>query len=714
MKNFRQLVKELPSSTVVVTTGSFNPPTAQNELQFKLVEKLVEKHRAQHIIYIKEEGLPTARKTHFLNLMFSSFNYVPLKGSLNEEVAKLKTKYKNVIVVGDSVKGKLAESVQVIPFDETEEKIKGMVTKGDYTSFKAHMPSSMRDIDAKRLMNEMRQSYGLEFLKEDVKFSIDALRDKYFKGEIYQIGDIVESAGQEYEIMDRGSNYLVVVNSTGDLSRKWVKDVSLVENIKLIENIDICETANAGLAAKASKSGISLGTLQKVYRRGVAAWNSGHRPGTTPQQWGMARVNSYITKGKGTYHGADKDLREDLDENSLPRVAKDKASGLSKKYVAGLSASTAKARAAHWKKMDKKSDKDPSAYAPAPGDANAKTKPSKHTLKYHAMFGESMDEELLEACWTGYKQVGVKKKGNRQVPNCVPEEVKEAVDPKQFCYKGYTTKNFHHCADTAKTFELSSKDVKDPVGMLKAIKTTDTYLQLHGQLGENPTLDQIKTWKSAHIQAKDTLVKLGKFDAHQEAWLKHGESLNRMLEPHAAAIKESLTLDKHSNYNIAKSVMSYQDFMKLNKMNTGFIKDTKQPPFNQPIEPNVSQQIDDLQDWPFHPQTEVGHTLATRRHLRRQKVMYATESVQGDLMDEDFAAKFTTEANSGEVGDEIGNEKIAKVKTLPPQLAPKKSDAKRLGGGTRDHTFSAFMEKQKKENVDFDFDQLVKRRLAKE
>ena len=33
-----------------------------------------------------------------------------------------------------------------------------------------------------------------------------------------------------------------------------------------------------------------------------------------------------------------------------------------------------------------------------------------------------------EACWTGYKQVGMKKKGNRQVPNCVPEKnVEEEV-----------------------------------------------------------------------------------------------------------------------------------------------------------------------------------------------------------------------------------------------------------------------------------------------
>ena len=75
------------------------------------------------------------------------------------------------------------------------------------------------------------------------------------------------------------------------------------------ESVQIDEEASKGLAAKAAKSGISLGTLRKVYSRGVAAWRTGHRPGTTPQQWGMARVNSYITKGK-TYHTADKDLHE--------------------------------------------------------------------------------------------------------------------------------------------------------------------------------------------------------------------------------------------------------------------------------------------------------------------------------------------------------------------------------------------------------------------
>ena len=53
----------------------------------------------------------------------------------------------------------------------------------------------------------------------------------------------------------------------------------------------------------------------------------------------------------------------------------------------------------------------------------------KFTVKNINPFGESTDEldeeSFDEACWTGYKQVGMKKKGNKQVPNCVPEELEE-------------------------------------------------------------------------------------------------------------------------------------------------------------------------------------------------------------------------------------------------------------------------------------------------
>ena len=659
MKNYRQLIRELPSKTVVMAVGSFNPPTAVNEMTFKLVKKLVESHNAEHVIFITENknDLPVDRKIHFLNLMFKGLNFVPLtEGNISEEIGGLKKKYKNVVVVTSEEKSKLFESMSVVsaPMDSNASKIKSYVTKGDYTSFKSLMPSSLRDIDARRLMNEMRQTYGLEFLKEDVRFSIDSLRDKYFKGEIYQIGDIVESAGSQYEIMDRGSNYLVVVDNKGDLHRKWVKDVSLVESA-------------------------------------------------------------------------------------------DKPTG-----------------------------------------------------------------PLKKACWKGYKAVGLKTKNGRKVPNCVPESVlnpadvhkdyaeknktlqdlsrnkdvdqksvqqrrldldkeyakhklKEETESDQICYKGYTSKNMHHCTELAKAFKLAAVNVHDPVAMLNAIKTTDTYLDLHNQYGDNPSIDQIKNWKYAHIKTKEALQKIDHFDAYQDQWLKDKETLDKMLAPHG--LTEDIEIGKHSNQNIERSYKSYRDFMAMNKVQPGFVKDTKYGPFVKEIEPNVSQQIDDLEpQWPRHPQTKVGSTLAVRDHLRRQKVNYVTEEVddndtitfdipllirvlemtredvksdaqlhkvveklinirnKGVLTMDDYKLvsqlkeQYMPMSLSGEIGDEIGNDKIQKVKTLPPKLMPK-DDSKRLGGGHRDHTFSAFMEKQKvktKENADFNYQELMRRQQTGE
>ena len=84
---------------------------------------------------------------------------------------------------------------------------------------------------------------------------------------------------------------------------------AMSEEIMLDEKI-------SGLVKKSDKSGISYGTLKKVYDRGMAAWKTGHRPGTTPQQWAFARVNSFITKGKGTWGGADKDLAKQVKEEA--------------------------------------------------------------------------------------------------------------------------------------------------------------------------------------------------------------------------------------------------------------------------------------------------------------------------------------------------------------------------------------------------------------
>jgi hypothetical protein len=115
------------------------------------------------------------------------------------------------------------------------------------------------------------------------------------------------------------------------------------------------------LAGKARKFGVSLGTLKKVYKRGVAAWNSGHRPGTTPQQWGHARVNSFLRKGK-TYHTADKDLREgteqlnELKKETMQSYLEKRPSVKIKDVTPNISESIPKPKYDEWPEPEKKDD----------------------------------------------------------------------------------------------------------------------------------------------------------------------------------------------------------------------------------------------------------------------------------------------------------------------------------------------------------------------
>ena len=102
----------------------------------------------------------------------------------------------------------------------------------------------------------------------------------------------------------------------GEDVQQEIKDIKawseLDETIELDQTVsemfDELLSENEGVKKKAAKSGMPYGVLMKVYNRGMAAWRTGHRPGTTPQQWGMARVNSFVTKSSGTWGKADSDL----------------------------------------------------------------------------------------------------------------------------------------------------------------------------------------------------------------------------------------------------------------------------------------------------------------------------------------------------------------------------------------------------------------------
>ena len=69
---------------------------------------------------------------------------------------------------------------------------------------------------------------------------------------------------------------------------------------------------NKALDKKAKESGVPIGILRAVMRRGMGAWNSSHRAGVSQEAWGYARVNAFLEKGEGTWQKADADLAKQV------------------------------------------------------------------------------------------------------------------------------------------------------------------------------------------------------------------------------------------------------------------------------------------------------------------------------------------------------------------------------------------------------------------
>lgn len=173
----------------------------------------------------------------------------------------------------------------------------------------------------------------------------------------------------------------------------------------VFEKAVIIEKKIAGLEKKSKASGISYSILKQVYDRGMAAWKTGHRPGASQQQWAFARVNSFISKGSGTWGKADKDLAAKVKKEAVEEDKNMKDDG---NYMKGVKQSKKDDREDQFKKQAKMDDDDPNAYKPAPGDKDAdgnlkKTKVSKHTKKYHQMYGDK--EESTMSIFTGQKNI---------------------------------------------------------------------------------------------------------------------------------------------------------------------------------------------------------------------------------------------------------------------------------------------------------------------
>ena len=94
-----------------------------------------------------------------------------------------------------------------------------------------------------------------------------------------------------------------------DNSQEFIEELSEMDEVYELEETNEKKSSGvtASLKKKSKASGIPMGILRKVFAKGMQAWNAGHRPGVAQHQWGMGRVNSFIT-GAGGARKADADL----------------------------------------------------------------------------------------------------------------------------------------------------------------------------------------------------------------------------------------------------------------------------------------------------------------------------------------------------------------------------------------------------------------------
>ncbi len=251
MKDYRQLIKELPSSTIVCAVSEFNPPTIGHELLVKTVKKLAEQKGSDHVIYTspsKNSIIQEDKKEHYLNLMFPNTSFKSIT-SLSETIKDLSQKYKHVVLVvgseqSTSLKKLVKESsfIQIISTldkdpDVNSSKMKSFATKGIFEEFKKRLPSSVRELDGRRLMNDVRITLGLEPIKEQLNLVKDNVREQYFRGEIFNVGDIVECNGEKLAVVKRGSNHLLLKEDSGKLVSKWIQDVTPTEEKEMNEDL---------------------------------------------------------------------------------------------------------------------------------------------------------------------------------------------------------------------------------------------------------------------------------------------------------------------------------------------------------------------------------------------------------------------------------------------------------------------------------------------
>jgi len=443
MKKFRELTEQ--KETIVFAFGRFNPPTIGHG---KLIQKTASvAGSSPYRIYPsfsqdpKKNPLPFATKVAYMKKMFKSHARnitVNRKAKTFLKVASLlhDEGFKNIIMVAGSdrvgefqalltkyngVKSSHGfyefDNIQVLSAGERDpdsEGVEGMSASkmraaaldSDFDSFAKGVPfhdTSMKMSDIKKMYLDVRKNMGIREQRDMGNMDThEALRDKYLTGEIWNVGDIIEANGIVGTIIRKGTNYVSFTDDTDKVHKAWLHEINEAPEdalSRVLRKIDaISHPARMKQAVKLYVQQRDLNP--KKDGRHIAQKVSNMMGDKVRTNTLADYINTLIKKGKLPKNlAAQKKITKTKQEKEIEDMpgsqpAKYYAKGVGDKK--DMAKSTKQARARQFAKQSKMDDDDPAAYKLAPGDKDAKTRPSQYTKKFKQMYGEEsqLDEKI--------------------------------------------------------------------------------------------------------------------------------------------------------------------------------------------------------------------------------------------------------------------------------------------------------------------------------
>ena len=270
MFKFKELMVE-GSGLVVISFGRFNPPTIGHE---KVIEKVKSvAGSAPFRIYPSHsvgdrDPLPHTKKIAYMRKMFPKYKRNIVADKEAKTVIHIAQKlyaegFTDVIMVAGSDrvkefdtllqkyngqpdrKGKVAYKFNTIKVvnagqrDPDAEGVTGMsaskmraaAADSDLESFSKGIPNTLNDNDKKKLYLDVRKHMGIREAREMGELNdFESMRDAYLTGQVWKIGDIVESNGYAGKVINRGTNYLSFMSEDGKVHKTWLHDITLDES----------------------------------------------------------------------------------------------------------------------------------------------------------------------------------------------------------------------------------------------------------------------------------------------------------------------------------------------------------------------------------------------------------------------------------------------------------------------------------------------------